>query len=127
MADGQWVSKVSRLANGTTIPTSTNITYDLSSYLPNDGYIYEVWVTGSATTGSTSGNHVFLELRSDILDDLLLCYAYTRASGSVIATGTTVVSVGNARTLTVVASSSASIVGTFNLWVKGYRRIGTNI
>lgn len=125
MADGQWVSKVSRLANGTTIPTSTNITYDLSSYLPNDGYIYEVCATGSVTSGSTSGNYAGINLQSDISSDMYLCYARTRASGTVISAGTLIIPVGNARTLTVFANSS--FVGTFNLWVKGYRRIGTNI
>ena len=125
MADGQWVSKVSRLANNTNAPTSTNITYDLSSYLPNDGYIYEVWVTGSVTTGSTSGNYAGIDLQSDISGDMYLCYARTRASGTVISAGTLIIPVGNGRTLTVLASSS--FVGTFNLWVKGYRRIGTNI
>ena len=124
MADGQWVSKPSRLASNTTAPTSTDITYNLSSYLPNDGYIYEVWVTGSATTGSTSGNYAGIDLQSDISSDMYLCYARTRASAGVISAGSLMIPVGNARTLTALANSS--FVGTFNLWVKGYRRIGIN-
>lgn len=124
--DGQWAYPYAVLANNVTYPTSSNITYDLSSYLPNDGYNYEVLFIGFLTTGSTSGNGLIMRLGTDCMQSNYanLCEVVTRTSSSAKAAGTAILTVGTGRTARVVANSGAK--GTFSLNVNGYRRVGTN-
>jgi hypothetical protein len=51
--DGQWVSSVSTLSTATAVGTYT---IDLSSYLPNDNYNYEVFITTMGNRTNSSGN-----------------------------------------------------------------------
>lgn len=48
--DGQWVSSVSTLSTATAVGTYT---IDLSSYLPNDNYNYEVYLTTTFRAGAS--------------------------------------------------------------------------
>lgn len=124
--DGQWVSSPSTLADNISSPKSTDLEYSLASYLPNDGYNYEVLFTGQVTTGSTSGNICNLHLKTDIIDKIVyFARAITRTSSNVSAYGTCILPVGTGRTVTAVAYSNNT--GTFYLYARGYRRIGTNV
>ena len=125
--DGQWIYSAYTIASGVTYPTSDHTNYSLSSYLPKDGYKYEVLIRGSVTTGTTSGNSCVLYLQSDILTGygLAVCGTRTRTTSSVPAYGTVLLPVGVQRKVTVVSSSGA--VGTYAMLAMGYRRIGTNI
>lgn len=123
--DGQWVSSPCTLADNISSPTSTDLEYSLASYLPNDGYNYEVLFTGQVTTGSTSGNICNLHLKTDIIDTYVyFARAITRTSSNVSAYGTCILPVGTGRTVTAVAYSNNT--GTFYLYARAYRRIGTN-
>lgn len=123
--DGQWVDSYSQLANGTTYPTSTDIEYSLSTYLPNDGYKYEVLLSGQVTTGTTSANFLRLFIKSDLITSAVqVCSARTRTSSSVTGSGNLIIPVGSSRKITLPANSA--YVGTFSLDAVGYRRIGTN-
>jgi hypothetical protein len=123
--DGQWVDSLLTLASsGTTAPTS-DINYDLSSYLPNDGHNYEVLIAGRATTDSTSGNTVILFVHSSILTtDIYITQAITRTSSTMSARGSVILPIGTNRILTLAGISGNA--GTFGLYLVGYRRIGTN-
>lgn len=123
--DGQWVYSASTLASGVAAPTTDAITYSLSSYLPNDGYKYEVLFTATATTGSTSGNVVRVSLLTDIiLDDVFVCGGRTRTSSTTYCNGCISLPVGAGRYVNVGTYSGNT--GTFTLYARGYRRIGTN-
>lgn len=124
--DAQWVSSQLQLANYVTLPTLAVDEYDISNYLPDDNYKYEVIVVGSVETGSNSGDSSQLTVYSDILPNygLWLCRAITRGSFTNVARGTGVLPVGQGRIIQVHAD--ANNTGKYNLNLRGYRRIGTN-
>lgn len=120
--DGQWVKKVTVLADYVTAPTTTDLTYSLSSYLPNDSYKYEILLWGRVATGTTSGNRSVLNIQSD-LASLRVCEARTRANAGTEVAAAAIIPV-NAKTLSILALSGNT--GTVYLSLQGYRRIGTN-
>lgn len=123
--DGQWVDSRLNPVSGATAPTTDDITVDLSTYLPNDGYNYEVLLNAMGTTGSTSGNANNIYISTDIITGTVrVCRCLTRASSSTTSAGSAIVPVGSGRYITVNAVSNNT--GTINLYLNGYRRIGTN-
>lgn len=124
-ADGQWVEKNTALASAVTSPTTTDDTYSLASFLPNDGYSYEVLFASSLYTGSTSGNQNRVGIYTDIITTgVLVCGTQTRSSSAVATYGSAIVPVGVGRYVSVSAQSNNT--GTYNLSARAYRRIGTN-
>jgi len=123
--DGQWVASNSTLASGVTSPTTDNITYDLSNYLPTDAstYDYEVALDGRIFGGTTSGNKAYLTVSGVYQITIAENIARSNASYRQAGAGILVISHTN-RTLSVVAN--AENTGTFYLSLRGYRRIGTN-
>lgn len=126
MCDGQWVgANLTLAASGTTAPTTEPLLYDLSDYLPKDSCSYEVIVNGRATTGSTSGNYVLLTVASSLIPTgIYLCQAATRAAATISARGSAIVPIGADKILTV--ENATGNVGTFGLYLGGYRRLGGN-
>lgn len=122
--DGQWVYNKTQIANNTHL-TTTAQTYDMSSYLPNDSYDYEVLLGGSVTSGSSSGNRGYITLKSDISSYVELAYAQTRSNSTITAYGNCIIAVSTGRTLTIAGITSPNN-STFILYIEGYRRIGTN-
>lgn len=123
--DGQWVALALTLASGVTYPTATDTEYSLSTYLPNDGYNYEVLINGTVTTGSSSGNAMALRLQTDILNDgyFIMCNVITRTNAQAYNSTAIVAPVGTGRKIIV---KSSSYTGTYSIYLRGYRRIGTN-
>lgn len=120
--DGQWTSVSRQIASDVSVNGSTNLTYTLSD-VPNDGNKYEVLLAGQVYTSSSSSNQARINVSSDIVSGVCICAAITRTSQSNIAMGSAVIPVGN-RQITV--SRDTNWNGTINIWVKGYRRIGSN-
>ncbi len=121
--DGQWVYTKSTLANNVSM-TNSSQDYSLSSYLPNDNYDYEVLFAVNATSGTSSGNRIYIILQSDISTAVETAYAIPRSNSSVTAYGTCILAVGSGRKVTVAANSTPK--GSYYLYACGYRRIGTN-
>lgn len=128
--DGQWVSSFLQIAYGVTWKTNTAVaTYSLASYLPNDNYNYEVLITGTAATGSTSGNFVTIGLNSDLVDNgelIAICEARTRTAAQIENRGNAIIPVGTGRYIKQYSSSSSNANGSYSLYALAYRRIGTN-
>lgn len=124
--DGQWVDYRLLLANGVSSPSSTDDVYDLSTYLPNDNYKYEVLVSLQANSGTSSGNIATIYLKTDIVQggSIYGARALTRTSSlnSVFSFG--VIPVGTGRKITVPAVTSNT--GSYYLVLNAYRRIGIN-
>lgn len=120
--DGQWVAVNRQIASDVSVNGSTDLTYTLSD-VPNDGNKYEVLLTGQVYTSNTSGNQARIQVSSDIVSTVYICAAVTRASQSAIAFGSAVIPVGN-RQITVARDTGWN--GAFNLYIRGYRRIGSN-
>jgi len=135
MTDGQWVISHKTLAGSVSVTSDIkSLTYDLSDYLPNDGYNYEVIFETNAVTGNVSAQFMFVSLRTDYMlsaglsGGIYLCNNRTRAASYVNMAGNANLPVGTGRSVDVVFNqSSANFVGSFTLWVIGYRRIGTNL
>lgn len=123
--DGQWVESQIAIGSGVTYPTLTDDEYSLSSYLPNDGAQYEVIFTVNIITGSTSGNTINFKLKTDVLnDDVFICGARTRTNSTFIGAGSIILPVGASRK--VIVPYESAYVGSYTLYAKAYRRIGTN-
>ena len=119
----QWVYRNATLAQSATYPKSANTIHDMSSYLPNDGYDYEVAITASCTTGSTSGNYLYVQISTDIiLAAVFVCGQRARTAATYTSGGSVIVPVGAGRQ--VVSRYNASYNGTYNMYARGYRRIG---
>jgi len=122
--DGQWVHSELIIEDNVTAG-NTNVTYSLSSYLPNDAYNYEVLFTGYAITTTTSGTSAELTLFTDIITSgVSVCFTYTRTSSRMEASGSVILPIGQAREI--IRGGDSSRTGTRYLIAKGYRRIGTN-
>lgn len=123
-ADGQWVSKSFTVTES--ITASMDKTFDISSYLPTDGYNYEVIISGYGNTGTTSGNSLVVSVATDIIQtgQYIIC-CRTRTTSGVNAGSTMILPVGSRRTLRVRNGDTAATSG--NITLRGYRRIGTNI
>ena len=123
--DGQWVmSRKEIIVNGIP-PTIEDVSFDLSTYLPNDGNKYEVLFSGAGTTGKVSGNLQTIILHTDLQPyNVYLYIAQTRTTSTIYGAGSVILPVGTGRTVSV--NYSTSNTGTYSLYALGYRRIGTN-
>lgn len=124
--DGQWVYSSLTVANSVAV-SSNNVAYSLSSYLPNDGYNYEVLLSCICYTDATSGHFSRIALTSDLIVNYInIAQVRTRTASTVDAAGNCIIPVGAERIITFVGSTSASFGGTYTIVARGYRRIGTN-
>lgn len=123
--DGQWVSSSVGLASSyTNAPTTTNTTYSLSTYLPNDNYNYEVLVYAIVRSGATAANYLLLDIQTDLGFNCYISGVQTRTSSTIYSCGSCIVPVGTGRQVIVIANDNNN--GAYRLYAKGYRRIGTN-
>lgn len=121
--DGQWVDSTLTIVNGSAKLGSYS--FNLSSYLPNDGYNYEVIVSCDGSTLATSGAQADIRVTSSIIsNNIFLAKTMTRTTQAVSFGGNCILPIGINRTLSYnIISSSLS---NLRLWAVGYRRIGTN-
>lgn len=120
--DGQWIAESQTICSGRTAETSDK---NWTLNLPNDSYDYEVLLVGAVTTGATSGNQSRINLQSSIIQsNIVICNAQTRTSSTVTTYGACIIPVGSNHTVTVVGWGSNT--GAYSLYLRGYRRIGTN-
>ena len=124
--DGQWVSSQTTVAQSVSIAASTEVEYDISSYLPNDNYNYEVLFSLSVSTGSTSGDGLEVGVCSDkVYSTIRAITVITRTSATNNGACAYTIPVGTGRKL--IIRNFASYSGTIRFFrVHAYRRIGTN-
>lgn len=125
--DGQWVNNALILASNVACPNS-DLSLDLSSWLPNDGYIYEILCDVTGRTGSTSGDTSGIAVTSDILLDngFNVVIAQTRSASTISFATSFTIPIGTERYLRLVNGVGAN-TGTFTLVARAYRRLGTNL
>lgn len=125
--DGQWVIKYLLVSNATAIGSRT---HDLSSYLPNDGYTYEVLFRARISTvnGSSGGSCRFafgtVASPYDNLNTagfLGLAYVTTNSTQSCV---NATIPIDNNRVIYTQMQNHAT--ESTNFVAMGYRRIGTN-
>ena len=122
--DGQWVPNSITLASNVSYPTATDIEFNLSSYLPNDTYTYEV-VASCATRATTGEKQMRIELKTDVFNTTFIlgdCISSSSKQG--FGSGVVSIPIGSQRKL--IVSHLSWVDGTYSIWLRGYRRIGTN-
>lgn len=116
-ADGQWVSKRINNTLQTAIGTQT---LDLSDYLPNDNYDYEVMVgIHIYRSGGNTDSAVYIS--SDILNRVFMAGA---RSDSLHSHNTTPFPIGAGRSISVITETTATTSAEMAFY--GYRRLGKN-
>lgn len=126
MVDGQWGNGAVSLLSNVSITSSYRNSIDLSNFLPNDGYAYEIMLNALVITGATSGNLTQIIASSSICPAFHLAQCLTRTSATNQISGTTTMPIGTDRVLNI-SGSGTSGTGKFSLYVRNYRRIGTNV
>ena len=122
--DGQWVQSYLQIMKKTTAVGS--YTYDLSDYLPNDGYSYEVmfgvYQNSTAETYFTVGTK---ESPYTNKTNCFYCALVSTATGSNVSQ-TFTLPIDTSRKVYLQISNKAITTTSF-IDVIGYRRIGTNV
>ena len=118
-ADGQWIENKIELSTATAIGTYT---LDLSDWLPNDGYNYEVLFYGDL--GNTTANVPAVNFGTDIVTPMKVCVCKGTGSGSFRTAWNVILPVGLGRSATYQIETSKATSGA--VWAKMYRRLGTN-
>lgn len=133
LCDGDWVNYNQTLGQSVVYPTENDIIYDLSSYLPKDTNMYQILLTGSVTTGDVEGDRVDLNVRTDVVtNNVLIAQAVAQASRKNRGACNATLFVGEKRQIIIRAGradwidANEQLSGTFSLFVRGYRRVGTN-
>ena len=124
--DGQWVIVETAIATDLKLNNSsgTNYLINVSSYLPNDGYTYEVLIDALITSTATSGQYCNLIMAGSGGWGIYIATCRPRSNASVQSSGNGILLVDSSRIITVARQSN--YYGTANINLKGYRRIGTN-
>lgn len=130
--DGQWVCLTSNMTitSSTTLVKDTTYTYDISSFLPNDEYNYELILSAAGYTGTVSGNTANIYVRSDLnqnaAEGTLIARGMTRTSNTASWGGSINLIVGKQRQVHIINTGSANATNVFVL-LNAYRRIGKNV
>lgn len=127
LLNGQWIGATYDVATGLSITTGTAKEYDLSSYLPDDNYNYEVMFTVTGRTGTTSGNAATIRvgLSSTASNNPVVFKQITRASNYMQNGGNCRVVIGSNRKV-YIGNTGGSTATNVNFVARAYRRVGTN-
>lgn len=125
--DGQYVISQLQLASDASTST-TDTEYDLSTYLPDDSYTYDVLFTGYVIPTDTKQRLSTILLKTDIVNnEIFVCASRCEVAGvEPLAYGSIWLPVGLGRKAIVAPHPSTYFDGTYSLRVEGYRRVGTN-
>ena len=132
-----WLADESQVAISGSMFTMAANSYNTYSlpFLPNDGYDYELIVSGSFNTGSSSGNVVSANVFGGTVNSsnapnagFRLCSQVTRTKSSESCAGSGIVVIpANDRNITVWNSDGNAKSGGCSLNANAYRRIGKNV
>jgi hypothetical protein len=122
--DGQWVRSFLRIANSVEYPTSTKLTYDLSSYLPNDSFNYEIFLSATHYKQAVSGQ-ARIEIETELITQSTILDSISGGSTRAMQSVACNILVGSGRTLSV-CPLNWTVAGVFTINLLAYRRIGTN-
>ena len=118
--DGQWVCSELELSVSTAVGTYS---CDLSTYLPNDGYNYEVMFHIYGNSANSSGAIISTDLFT-VTSTATNAQIFTTTNSRTMANDF-ILPVGTGRTATLEVINNA-FSSTLRFYARGYRRIGTN-
>lgn len=118
--DGQWVDAGAvTLSNAT---ATSMYTIDLSSFLPDDGQVYEVMLNQQGAYSSADA-YSGVQVKSDIIENFVV-FGYPQSASRRVA-GQIILPVGTARSI-VYQIWNHALGSNSGLKLIAYRRIGTN-
>lgn len=123
--DGQWVGRYSQIS---TAKATGTYNIDLSNYLPNDGYNYEVYLFGHLY--SSNSTYTLVYAKTSIFatvgesNGIRIGYVGVNTRQGII---NTILPVGSDRILTITISGRQLDKTDTGFCLAGYRRIGTNL
>lgn len=123
--DGVWMKNSVLLADNLSLSTGNSVEkiFDLSAFLPNDGKLYEVLVSGSANLGNVNGAYINSSIYSpDINIWTRLMVARNTASSNCSAGGSALNLIGSLRKLIINADVGVSPVKV-TLYLEAYRKV----
>jgi hypothetical protein len=122
--EGVWVTSNLIVADLTSFPT-TDLVLDLSGYLPNDGYVYEVLVMARGQTTKVVGERFAIYIRSDIFaaSTVLGQARCDSTAQNMECSSSLVYPVGSARTITLAGGATYKCSSLY-IEFKGYKRLG---
>jgi len=123
--DGQWVGKYSQLS---TAKATGTYNLDLSTYLPDDTYNYEVYLYAHVHSGNSTYTNIYA--RSSIFNSTfgsdsgieIACVGTNGRQGLI----NTIIPIGTDRILTLIIENRTLDNNYTGFCLAGYRRIGTN-
>lgn len=124
--DGQFKDGAT-LGTGISLAQNASRTFDISSYIPNDGCAYEASFKLQGSTGTTSGNSIQLRLgtSSSSGSNPRACSVITRTNSSMSIGGMAYVIIpANTRTLYLFNTGNAAT--NINVYLQGFCRLGKN-
>lgn len=122
--DGQWTPSHLEICEDRAAQT-TDKSWSLSSYLPNDGFNYEVLFTVAVTTGTTSGDRSSVYLETPLIyGSITVLSINTRTNSSMKNYAAAIIPINTNRKITVRGVEGNT--GTYSLRARGYRRLGKN-
>lgn len=126
MTDGPWVRSHLDFLDNVSIASGAENSYDISSYIPKDGYTYEVLVSVQARTGATAGNSARIKVGNDLspINDLYIAGGITRVASSRYFGSQALVVIAPSRILKIYNTGNAS--SSIYVRFAGYRRVGAN-
>lgn len=122
--DGVWTYCSDTVFNGSLNSGATS-NISLNSLLPSDGYLYECLLSTTAHTLTTNGNSVTVRLgvKSDF-NNAVVCRKITRTNAQMNCAGNTLVAPVTNHNIYIRNDGSNS--GPITVYLRGYRRVGTN-
>lgn len=130
--DGQWYSYNDNelaIMSSATLNAAASTSVDISSYIPNDGYSYELLIKGYCRTSTTSGNTAVIRIgtSTDSDDNAILMRARTRTASYRLAFGNCVLPIlANQRTIYITNTGNAATTN-ITIQIAGIKRVGKNV
>lgn len=126
LIDGQWQPLDVRAINNQTYPTTQDVDISLSTVLPDDGYNYELLISGTGTTSNQSDVTRIFVKSSIITSPVGICEVKSPSNVSMYGYGAVSIPIGTDRKLFISRYTGSSTVGTYSIYLRGYRRLGIN-
>lgn len=122
--DGMWVNKNYEICKEVQFGAESQKQYDLSSYLPADGNVYEVIVSIFAQTGTTNGNSFAYGVTTTLANFVRLCANITRTTNFALGAGSAIIPVSADRKITLQQGNTDSGTSTVKfLNARAYRKV----
>lgn len=123
--DGPWVNHNATIANYSSLVYNQTYEVDLSNILPDDDFDYEVLLDGYIWTTTTVGQGAECYIRTGYTGNVMFVRCRTRAS-SQCDMGSIIMPVPKNNRTIYLLNSIGQNSGSFMLYIRGYRRLGSN-